>query len=150
MATNIAWANIIDPLERLFKSAFGSDLKLYFQDTYETRGSAFVAIRLLTDTEIERAGNAATFEYAFEMRYYRRLGKVAGDPTGLKAIVQQVEDVKHMIGSNRSYMPSGVYKWHEAQIGEVNYAPELTEAEAQESDLRVVTMALTMKVTAAI
>lgn len=150
MATNIAWVNIIDPLERLFRTAFGSDLRLYFQDRYETRGSAFVAIRLLSDTQIAREGNAATYEYAFELRYYRRLAKAAGDPTGLKAMVADVENIKHMIGENRSYAPSGVYKWHEAKIGEVNYAPEPTELEAQESDLRIVTLALTIAVTAAI
>lgn len=147
MATNIAWTNIVEPLEQLFLTTFGGALKLYFADQYETRGSQFVNIRILSDTEAVREGNAATHTYGFEMSLYMRQTKQAGDPTGLKTLTGLVEDVKHMIGANRSYSVSGTYKWHEATVTESNYEPELTEAEAAESGLRVVRMALTVTTT---
>ncbi len=150
MATNILWTNIVDPLERLFRTTFAAGLRLYFQDEYETKGSQFVLIRPLSDTETAREGNAATHTYAFELRLYMRQAKQAGDPTGLKMLTGLVEDIKHMIGANRSYSEGGVYRWHEATVTDSSYTPDLSELEAAESGLRVVLMNLTVTCTVAI
>lgn len=150
MSTNIGMTHVIQPLKRLFLSALGGRIKLYLQDRYETRGSSFVLARFLSDEETAREGFAVTYTYRLGLRYYRRVGRDLDGDSGLSGVVQDVEDIKAAISGNRSYSEAGVYRWHEAVIESVDYAPELEGDELADPMLRVVSMELAVTVTAAI
>ncbi len=145
---NVVLTNVIQPLERLVLSAYSNRLKLYFQRVYETRGSAFLGIRLLTDTEESRFGFASTYTYQFEVKYYEQAGQETR--ASMERITAAVETFKDLIATNRSLFESGTYRWHEAVLGECRYEPELTEEEAANPGLVVVAMDLTVSVTVAI
>jgi hypothetical protein len=133
---NIMKDHLIDPLTALIRSDLA--MPVFWDTEYQARSPRYVALQLLSDDFIEEASTTQTRRVRVLMRLYDQRADVTGVRTYEQWLADGVEAVKAVIFENRCYSDDGDYCWHNAQVENIDYSPELTEAEQDTDSLSAV------------
>tara|TARA_R100001594_G_scaffold120011_1_gene155534 strand:+ start:475 stop:903 length:429 start_codon:yes stop_codon:yes gene_type:complete len=124
---NIIHDRIIDALQGLLANEFA--IPVYID---EHKGNQSFLLTPESDEMNEFGNNFHARDYIVEIVYQLKLGGTY-TKNSIKQVSNIAERVKRLIYDNATYSPSSVYKWHDGNIGSIEYnrdedSPDLINA----------------------
>ena len=124
---NVVYENVIESLQDLIRKEF----KIPVID--EHRGNQSFTIDLQGDTLIQMLSSGQSRDYEVDIVYTLMRG--GGFKNVKTQLTSTAEHLKRLIHNNTSYSPSGVYKYHDGRIEEVNYEQDEENLEMWRANL---------------
>ena len=120
--TNVINDNVIDSLNTLLSNEFS--IPVYYN---ENKGNQSFLLTPTDDTLIEIINEGQSRDYSVLISYQLKTGGNY-NVNNFKQVSNIAERVKRLIMNNSAYSPSSTYKWHNGNIGSIEYERDEDDA----------------------
>lgn len=113
--TDFFMTRVLPGLERLLEAEFTTTLKIYVSDMYEDFGTESLRLEPNTSPLAAELSVGESRIYTVLGSYYTKL-----DPgrERMQEITRRLARINRIVITNRHYISSSVYQWHDAQLND--------------------------------
>lgn len=135
---NTAIDVVLKGVEKLLETEFGVGAAVYIAKDYKQQSkSKSIRLCLNGSDQIARASSAFTRRYEVTVSCYLKKGQMT-ERRQEEEVNELATRSQRVLEENSSRYVSSAYQWHDGQVEPVDNEPDLTDGEAEITDLSVV------------